>query len=188
MCWGCLLQRCWWHHPSCPCWLRSCSNKTTDTSLVGADVFMACTQSSGQESPQETSPLGENKTFPNLPLYNLIALQSFCKNMGETLKLYHSRCDTHFQMSRRRQSEHFLFFPARLYGTGHTQSRHPCSYNFHLPNPAPGEMRASLLVLSDPCHVPSDIHCCDLPAPAGCPRGLFVLEHVKMETLTGRVQ
>lgn len=87
MCWGCLLQRCWWHHPSCPCWLRSCSNKTTDTSLVGADVFMACTQSSGQESPQETSPLGENKTFPNLPLYNLIALQSFVKTWVK-----HSSC------------------------------------------------------------------------------------------------
>lgn len=86
---------------------------------------------------QKTFPPGEDKTFSNLPFHNSITQQRFCKNVGETHKAYPWGCNTHFQMSSRRQTDHIWLFPDRLCGRIHTQSRHLCNYNLYLPNPSP---------------------------------------------------
>lgn len=164
--WSLLQIRCCWHYPSCPCCLRSFPHKIT-RHIFGRSWCRALFSWSAHSplgkshhgliqaaQQQKTFPPGENKTFSNLPFHNSITRQRLYKNADETYKLYPWRCNTHCQMSSRRQSDLVLFFPARLCGGVHTQNRHPVIKTFICLTPEllrTCKQKCFLLLLCDPC-------------------------------------
>lgn len=138
---------------------------------------------------QRTSPLGENKTFSNLPLYNSITSQSFfvkrwVKHSGSIVEDVTPtfRCAGEGSLT----ISHFSL-PGYV-GEDTHRAGSPAVITFICLTQLWGQCEHPSWCCVTPAPVPSDIPCCvSLPLQA-VPQGLFILEHVKMEkTLAGRV-